>query len=141
MSDFELERVSNRKKLFLLHCDQFKYVLAEYGDLTEKWSARGKWKNEISDLRSTIDYLVTYKFIDEYNFTNWSYSKGSFCLEMGDVSLEGSLKGYPKSGTFFIKNCSTLQILCQVVKLAAFIYMHDLENETLESIRYLFYCE
>ena len=98
----QLERVLNRKKFFLKNCDQFKYVKVgvEYGDLTEKWSARGKWKNDLSDVRSTIKSLATRKFIDESNITDWSWSwnyKGSFSLEMGDASLEGALEGYPKS--------------------------------------------
>ena len=121
----QLERVSNKKKFLLKNCgDQFKYlkIVVEYGDLTEKWSARGKWKNEISDLRSTIDYLVTYKFIDEYNIIDFSWinSNKSFRLEMIDGQL---LEGYGKSGMFFIDHCRTLKIFRQMLNLAAYIYM------------------
>jgi len=137
----ELGRVQNRKKFLLKKYDQFKHlniVCSEYGEnLMEEWSGSGYWKNDISDLRSTIRSLVTRKFIDEYNIIDFSWinSNKSFRLEMIDGQL---LEGYGKSGMFFIDHCRTLKIFRQMLNLAAYIYVHDLETKTLESIRYLF---
>ena len=91
----ELGRVQNRKKFLLKKYDQFKHlniVCSEYGDFMEEWSASGYWKNDIGDLKSTINSLVTRKFIEEYNIihSSWINSNKSFRLEMIDGrSLEG----------------------------------------------------